>query len=239
MALKLLRPERTGDSVHRARFLRESLLGRRIESRHVAPVVDVGDADGVAYLAMPLYTGGSLAERLRRSGRLELDETVRLAAELASGLDALHACGILHRDVKPSNVLFGLSGAVLADFGLARAGDSTRLTRDGDLLGTLHYLAPELIEGSDATAASDIYALGCVLYECVTGAPAFAGATPAAVGFAHLAEPPPDPRERRTGLPPEVAEALLTPLRKDPQERPTTATALVRLLHAAHTAARA
>jgi serine/threonine protein kinase len=111
------------------------------------------------------------------------------------------------------------------------------LTRDGQLVGTTHYLAPELIEGSPADAATDVYAFGCLLYECLTGAPPFAGRGDAEVGFAHLVEPPPDPRTRRPELSADTALALLTALQKDPRSRPTTATALARMLHLASTPA--
>ena len=147
-------------------------------------------------------------------------------------VDALHVRGVLHRDVKPSNVLLDGEGtAALADFGLARGADSTRLTADGQLLGTPHYLAPELIEGQEATRESDVYALGCVLYKCLAGEPPFAGRGVAAIGFAHLAEAPPDPRGRRPELSEGVVQALLAALEKDPAARPTSATALARMLH--------
>ena len=234
VALKLLRPERAGEAVARARFLREARLARRIDSRHVVPILEVGEVRRLTYLVMPFYPGGSLALRLRARGRPSLDETVELAAQLGRGLDALHEHGVLHRDVKPSNVLLEGDGpAALADFGLARAPDSTRLTREGQLLGTPHYLAPELIEGLEATRSSDLYALGCLLYECFVGEPPFAGRDLAELGFAHLVEAPPDPRERSPELPAEVALALLTALEKDPAARPTSGTALARMLHVA------
>lgn len=208
-----------------ARFAREVRLARRIDSPHVVPVLDAGED----YLVMPLY-----ARTLADVVPLELGETIRLAAQLADGLDALHAAGIVHRDVKLTNVLLDLAGnAALADFGLARGHDSTQLTRDGQLVGTPHYLAPELIHGDDASPASDVYALGCVLYACVTGAPPFAGRRETELGYAHLVESPPDPRESRPELPAAAAEAILTALAKDPRERPTTATALARMLHLA------
>jgi len=238
VALKLLRPERREDAVARARFLREARLASGIASRHVVPILDVGESLGSTYLVMPFYPGGSLARRLRTLGHLSVDETVDLAAQLGRGLDLLHERGVLHRDVKPSNVLLAADGTTaLADFGLARAVDSTRLTRDGQLLGTPLYLAPELIEGSEASTASDLYALGCLLYECLTGAPPFTGRDPAEVGFAHLTIPAPDPRELRPDLSANLAVALLAALAKDPSERPTTATALARLIHVARSAA--
>jgi serine/threonine-protein kinase len=220
-----------------ARFEREARLARELETSHVVPILELGRSDGLTYLVMPYYRGGSLAQRLRTVGPLGLGDTVGLAAQLGRGLDALHRRGILHRDVKPSNVLLDGDGtAALADFGLARAPDSTQLTADGQLLGTPHYLAPELIEGSPATRLSDVYALGCVLYECVAGEPPFAGRRGAEIGFAHLTEPPPDPRRLRPELPEETAHALLAALEKDSEARPTTGTALARMLTAGSSA---
>jgi serine/threonine-protein kinase len=235
--VKLLRPEVADQAVVLARFVREGRLAQRVEARHLVPILDAGRSETVAYLVMPYYRGGSLALRLRALGRLGVEETLDLAAQLGRGLDALHARGILHRDVKPSNVLLDGEGtAALTDFGLARAGDSTRLTAEGQVLGTPHYLAPELIEGLEASPASDLYSLGCVLYECLVGDPPFAGRSPAQLGFAHLVEPPPDPRERRSELTAQLAEALLAALEKDPAARPPTGTALARLLHVGRSA---
>ncbi len=231
VALKLLRSELAEDRVMVARFEREARLARDLGTPHVVPILELGRSEGIEFLAMPYYAGGSLALRLRLLGPLSVDETVDLAAQLGRGLDALHARGVLHRDVKPSNVLLDDEGtAALADFGLARGPDSTRLTAEGQLLGTPHYLAPELIEGRDASRESDVYALGCVLYECLAGEPPFAGRGAAEIGFAHLTEPPPDPRARRAELPEGLAHAVLTALEKDPAARPTTATALARML---------
>ena len=237
VALKLLRPERAAESVSLARFVREARVAEGIDPRHVVPILELGEAGGITFLAMPYYAGGSLAQRIAARGPLGIDETVQLAAQLGRGLDELHARGVLHRDVKPSNVLLDAEGrAALSDFGLARAADSTRLTAEGQILGTPHYLAPELIEGLEATEASDIYALGCVLYECLAGEPPFAGRAITAIAFAHLAEPPPDPRERRPDLSPDLARALLTALEKTPAERPTSGTALARVLHVGRSA---
>jgi serine/threonine protein kinase len=236
VAVKVLRPDRAADDVLHARFRREAALAREIDSRHVVPVLEIGEAEGLTYLAMPFYASGSLAARLRARGPCELDETVALAAELGRGLDLLHRRGILHRDVKPSNVLLAADGAAaLADFGLARTGESTRLTEEGQVVGTPHYLAPEVIEGQDATRASDVYALGCVLHECLTGSPPFGGRALAEIAFAHLVEPPPDAHELRPELPRDVGAAVASALAKDRAERPPTGTALARLLQVART----
>ena len=238
VAVKLLRPELAENVVASTRFRREARLAGELATRHLVPILELGESDDITYLVLPFYSGGSLASRLRVLGPLGVEETVDLAAQLGRGLDALHERGVLHRDVKPSNVLLDGEGlAALTDFGLALASDSTRLTADGQILGTPHYLAPELIEGSESTAASDIYAFGCLLYECLVGEPPFGGRRPAEIGFAHLTEPPPDPRERRPELPEQLAHALLSALEKDPAARPTTATALARMLNLGRSAA--
>ena len=241
VAVKVLRHERALDAVALARFRREAQLARGLASDHVVPILELCETENAIYLVMPYYARGSLAMRLRESGPLDVGETVTLATQIARGLDELHGRGIIHRDVKPSNVLLDEDGtAALADFGLARAADSTRLTEDGQVLGTVHYLAPELIEGRGATCESDVYALGCVLYECIAGEPPFADAVrPAEIGFAHLTIPSPDVCERRANVPEDVSLALRSALAKDPRARPTTATALARMLHVAHTTARA
>jgi serine/threonine protein kinase len=217
IAIKVLRAT---DAVAAKRFAREARLAVAIESRHLVRILDVGDG----YFTMPYFARGSLAEAVP----LPVAGLLQVAAEIAQALDALHAAGIVHRDVKPSNVLLGEDGAVLADFGLARGVDSTQLTHDGQLLGTAHYLAPELIEGAVATPASDIYAFACLLYEVATGAPPFAGRNETEIGYAHLVEEPPRPE-----LPGELDDAILLGLAKDPRERPTSATALHRMLRAA------
>ena len=232
VAVKQLRPELLENGAALARFRREALLVRSITTPHLAPILELGEVDGLVFLVQPYYEGGSLAARLRSEGRLDPATSCRLAAQVARGLDALHERGVLHRDVKPSNVLLdGAGAAALADFGLARTAESTRLTAEGQILGTPHYLAPELIEGREAGRPSDVYSLGCIVYECLVGEPPFAGRAAAEIGYAHLVEAPPDPRGRRSELPGGLADAVLASLEKEPAARPTTATALARMLH--------
>jgi serine/threonine-protein kinase len=223
VAIKVLRER---DSELERRFEREARISAALDSRHVVRALSAGPG----WLVLPLYRE-SLADLLRRAHPLPLERVAQLAADIASGIDALHRLRVLHRDVKPSNVLLDDDGrAAVTDFGLARGADSTRLTRDGQLLGTAHYLAPELIEGEAASVASDVYAFGCLLFETLTGAPPFAGRGEAELGFAHLVEEPPDPVSIRPELPRDTALAVLTALSKQASERPTTATALARMV---------
>jgi serine/threonine protein kinase len=228
VALKVLRPELAGNDTYRARFLREARAAGEVRHSHLVPVLDVGEAEGACFLACAFVAGGSLAARLRK-GPLGVDELVRVASGVAGALDVLHAAGIVHRDVKPANVMLSEEGsALLTDFGLAKGRAYTLLTRPGQVLGTLDYLAPELIRGETATPASDLYALGCVVYECATGTPPFAGRGMIGTGMAHLDEQPPDPR-----VTPQLSFAILQALEKDPARRPRTATAYATMLQVA------
>ena len=158
--------------------------------------------------------------------------TLEIVADVAAGLTALHRNGLVHRDVKPSNVLLDDGRALLTDFGLAKGAALTVLTRPGQLVSTPQYLAPELLEGGDASAASDLYALGCVAFECLTGRPPFTG-TVLEVSLAHLDDDPPDPRELRPDLGEELARVALGAVAKDPAGRPATPAMYANLLRAA------
>jgi serine/threonine protein kinase len=231
VALKLLKPEFAGDQALIRRLLREGRAARTVEHRHLVGLLDAGEADGQHYLALELVPGLSVAERIEAEGPLPLEDIVRLAAEVGAGLDALHRAGIVHRDVKPSNVLVGADGAVrLTDFGLAKSRDYSALTLPGQMLGTMDYLAPELIRGEDPSAASDVYAFGCLAYACVAGRPPFAGRGLFGVGAGHLDEEPPDPCALRSDVPDGFGEAIGYALRKAPADRPATATAYARLI---------
>jgi serine/threonine protein kinase len=234
VALKILRGELSGDDIYRKRFLHEARAAREVQHRHLVPVLEAGETEGQQYLAVAYVEGGSLESLIKSSGQLELEAIVRLAAEVGAGLDALHAQGLVHRDVKPSNIMLDEAGAAsLTDFGLARGRGYTVLTKPGQVMGTLDYLAPELIKGEPASPASDIYALGCTICECIAGQPPYADKGRLEAAMAILDEEPPDPCAARADLPPQLSWAVLRALAKNPGDRPTTATAYARMLQVA------
>lgn len=224
VALKLAAPELAADEIYRRRFEREGRIAASLSHPHVVEVLEAGEEAGRPFLVSRLVDGRTLAERIDADGVLPDAEVVRVVSEVASALDALHERELLHRDVKPANVLLAAGGgAALADFGLARGAADTVLTQAGRVSGTVDYLAPEVIRGAPATAASDVYALGCLAYECVAGAAPFAGRTVADAILAHL-EVEPSP------LASPLSAAVLQALAKDPAARPPTATAYALML---------
>jgi serine/threonine-protein kinase len=155
---------------------------------------------------------------------------VRLLRGPAEGIDALHAGGLVHRDIKPANILLDGDTAFVTDFGLAKDSQASNLTRPGQALGSLDYMAPEQIRGEDVSAATDIYALGCVVQECLLGGPPFGGRPSMRVLFAHLQEPPPDLSEQRHDIPAAAARAINRALEKEPEERPTSASGYIQAI---------
>jgi serine/threonine protein kinase len=223
-ALKLVKPDLAQDSVFRKRFEREASIAQRLTHPHVVPVLDTGEHDGLPYMAQRLITGGSLDDRLERDGVLHADVAIRICTEVASGLDALHAAGLFHRDVKPANILLDEhETAYITDFGLAKDSQGSLLTRPGQTLGSMDYMAPEQIRGEEIGAATDVYGLGCVMFECLCGDPPFADRQGMRVLWAHLQDPPPDLAEKRPDLPPAISRALARALDKDPATRPASA----------------
>jgi serine/threonine-protein kinase len=224
VALKLLKLELYGDFVFKERFKQEARAAAEVQSRHLVPIIEAGEADGRQYLAVAYVDGQSLEQRLAERGQLSVDETVKIATDIAAGLDVLHASGVVHRDIKSSNILIDQEGVgMLTDFGLAKGRAYTVLTRPGQVMGTLDYLAPELIRGKAASPASDIYALGCTVFECVAGQPPFADRGVFQVGLAHLEEPPPNPAAARGDVSSSFARTVLGALEKDPGKRPQSA----------------
>ncbi len=234
VAVKLLKVDLLADDTFTARFRQEARAAAEVHHPHLLPILEAGEDDGRHFLAVPYAPGGSLAERLE-AGSLPIADVARIAGEIGSGLDTLHANGIVHRDIKSSNVVFAADGnALLMDFGLAKGPAYTRLTRPGQVMGTLDYLAPELITGKPATPATDLYALGCMVFECVVGEPPFADRGVFQVGLAHMQDPPPHPADRRDDISRELGDAVLTALAKEPEARPASATEYAELVTAAH-----
>ena len=227
VALKLLAAELSSDPEFVERFRREGKLQAALRHPHIATVYDAGWSARGLYLAMQLIRGPTLAALLV-DGVLTAQRALRVLAQLAGALDYAHAQGLVHRDVKPKNALVSEGGdAYLVDFGLTKVGGSTGMTMTGQLVGTLAYLAPEVIRGAPATPASDRYAFAAMLYECFAGSSVFPRSSPAAVLFAHTSEPPPRISHRRQELTDRLDDVLISALAKDPRDRPATATALV------------
>ena len=231
VAIKVLRPELAA-VIGAARFLREIKTLATLQHPHILALIDSGEVHGTTYYVMPLVEGESLRDRLHREKQLPIGEAVRLATEVASALDYAHRHGIIHRDIKPENILLHDGSALVADFGIAlavsSAGAGSRMTESGMSLGTPHYMSPEQAMGErEITVRSDIYALGCVLYEMLTGQPPFEGATAQAIVARVLTESPRALRPQRKSVPPHVEAAVLTALEKLPADRFESARAFV------------
>jgi len=223
VALKLVAPERAADANFRARFERESRVAAAIEHPNVIPVYGAGEEDGRLYLLMRWVPGTDLQALIRRSGRLGHVHAANIVAQVAAGLDAAHAVGLVHRDVKPANVLLGGedgSGHVyLSDFGLTLDPSAdTRVTDSGEWFGTIDFMAPEQFEGDRPDARTDVYALGCVLYAALTGAPPFHRASVPGTILAHLNDPPPRP-SATAGVPQAFDGVVARALAKCPSDR--------------------
>jgi serine/threonine-protein kinase len=234
VALKVLKPGLVADEHATRRFAREARAVSEVVHPHLIDMIEAGDVDGTGFLAMHYVAGRSLDDRIREHGPLPIEATTRIAAEIGSALDALHAAGFVHRDVKPSNILLDdARGALLTDFGLVKRSDYSLLTSPGQMLGTLDYIAPELLRGSTPGPSSDLYALGCVVFECLAGMPPFGGHSVFEVGMAHLGDRPGDPCRARADAPVELSRHVLAALAKRPEERPPSATAYAERLLAA------
>ncbi len=244
VAVKVLAPAMAADAALRARFEREARAIAALSHPHICTIHDVGDHAGTAFLVMELLDGQTLAARLEK-GPLPLDQALTTAREIANALDRAHRQGIVHRDLKPANVMLTKTGAKLLDFGLAKlmsAGSPVTLstvagqpvttidTARGMILGTIHYMAPEQVEGRDADARSDIWALGAVLYEMVTGVRPFHGDSPASVISAILKDTPAAPSTRAPLVPPTLEHMIDVCLAKDPEQRWQSAGDLAREL---------
>jgi len=232
VAVKVMRPALAASGSARRRFLREAQLTASLSHDHVIAIHQVGEENGVPFLAMPLLEGESLDDRLNREGRLPVAEVLRIGREAAEGLAAAHEHGLIHRDVKPANLwLEGSRGRVkVLDFGLARSCDGdAHLTQTGVIMGTPAYMAPEPIDGT-VDHRADLFSLGCVLYCMATGQLPFPGKTTFEVLARRAREQPRPPRELNAELPPAVSDQILSLLAKIPAQRPQTARAVVEAL---------
>jgi serine/threonine-protein kinase len=230
VALKRLAENLARDEDLQRRFLREARLAARLAHPNVVRVFDVGEDDGRPFIAMEYVEGETLAELVAQRAPLPAAEAARLGTQMCAGLAAAHAAGLVHRDVKPQNLLLRTDGVLkLGDFGIAAGHDGTRLTLAGTVLGTAGYLAPEQARGEEVTAAADIYAVGAVLYELLTGEPSRTAGSLAELG-SEDGFGPPDLGARVPSAPRELVAAVNACLSARPEDRPPSAAALARLL---------
>jgi len=232
VALKLLAPELAADERFRERFLRESELAASLDHPNVIPIYEAGEAEGVLYIAMRFVEGTDLKTLLEREGKLEPRRALALVGQVAEALDTAHEHGLVHRDVKPGNVLLASLGGrehcYLSDFGLTKATSSdSGLTETGQFVGTADYVAPEQIDRRPLDGRADVYALGCVLFECLTGEPRYKSDRLMATLWSHLNASPPRASERNAELPAGLDPVLARALAKDPADRYATCRELV------------
>ncbi|MCW3015733.1 MAG: serine/threonine protein kinase, partial [Solirubrobacterales bacterium] len=232
VALKLITPSLAQDPMFRERFIRETRVAAGIDHPNVIPVFYAGENEGRLYLAMRYVMGEDLRTLVRREGALQGVRAARIVAQVASALDAAHASGIVHRDVKPANILLGTGEhAYLTDFGLTkRVHSASGMTQAGGWVGTLGFVSPEQIRGEHVDARTDVYALGCVLHHALTGAPPHQRETDEATLWAHLHEPPPP---LGLDVPAPLSDVVVRALAKDPDDRFPSAGDLGRALLAA------
>jgi streptogramin lyase len=227
VAIKLLAPELAEDGHFRERFLRESRLAASLEHPNIITIYEARQVDGSLYLAMRYVEGSDLRALIAKGGPLPIERALSIVSQVAAALDAAHESGLIHRDVKPGNVLIAPPSTpgrpdrvYLSDFGLTkRAASDSGVTGTGQFVGTLEYAAPEQFEGKPLDARTDVYSLGCVLYECLTGRPPFQRENEAALVYAHLLTPPPRVTEIRPDLPPAIDAVVARALAKPPDDR--------------------
>jgi serine/threonine-protein kinase len=221
VAVKVLHPELAA-SVAADRFLREIRYAAKLHHPHIAPLLDSGESDYLLWFVMPYVPGESLRSALRRERRLAIDFSVKVGCEILEALTHAHAQGLAHRDIKPDNIVLSPEGAVLVDFGIARAiaqSEADRVTRSGFVVGTEEYMSPEQASGETVDARTDLYSLGIVLFEAMAGRPPFSGPSAAAVIDMQQHHEPPSLQTLRPEVAPELASAIARALRKRPEDR--------------------
>jgi hypothetical protein len=234
VALKVLSHSLATDATFRERFIRESQLAAALDHPNIIPIYDAGESEGFLYIAMRHVEGSDLGSLIEQEGPLPLGQTLFYIEQVASALDQAHEQGLIHRDVKPANVLIARPSdrAFLTDFGVVKQTSSRGLTKAAYFLGTYEYAAPEQIEGKEIDRRTDLYALGCILYECLSAEPPFVGDTEGSVIHAHLAEPPPRLSAKRPDVPLALTDIIATAMAKKKEDRFATCGDLVRALRA-------
>jgi len=228
VALKVIAGGAPPDGTVRERFRREGKLQALIEHPHILPVYEAGESRGRLFIAMRLVHGPTL-KAIASARSLDRPRTLRILGDVAHALDAAHRAGLVHRDVKPQNILIDHGDfAYLADFGLTKTSDESTLTRTGQLMGSVAYMSPEQVRGERASAASDVYSFACVVYECLVGLVPFPRESDHAVLHAHVWDAPPRPSEIRPELPLELDDVIARGMAKAPGARPQSACALIR-----------
>ncbi|HZC12525.1 MAG TPA: protein kinase, partial [Thermoleophilaceae bacterium] len=223
VAIKILNERYASDDSFNERFRREAKSAAALSHPNIVSIYDRGEGDGRPYIAMEVVEGRSLKELILQRGPLPIAEAVEYAKQILHAVRFAHRNGIIHRDIKPHNILLGAEDRLkVTDFGIARAGAS-QMTEVGSIMGTAQYLSPEQARGAPVTAASDLYSVGIVLYEMLTGKTPFNGDTPIEIAMKHLNEAPRPPSELRPEVPPELDQIVLRALAKDPHERYQTA----------------
>ncbi len=224
VAVKLLRQEYVSDATARHRFQAEARFAARLQHGGIAQVYDYGEQDERVFLVMELVNGEPLSKILRRAGKLSPEAVLDLVAQAARALHVAHQAGIVHRDVKPANLMITADGTVkITDFGIARATEASSVTGTGMVMGTAQYVSPEQASGQEISPASDLYSLGVVAHECLAGRPPFQADTPVAVALMHVRDAPP---ELDHDVPPPVRDLVWQMLAKNPAERPAGAQAV-------------
>jgi Protein kinase domain len=227
VALKVLPPELAEDEDFRLRFERESQIAASLDHPNVVTVHDAGEAEGLLYIAMRYVEGTDLAQLIRDRGPLEVGRALDILSQAAEGLDEAHSRGLVHRDVKPANILLapsprGGERVYLSDFGLAKEWAATRMTRSGFFVGTIHYSPPEQFKAEQLDGRTDVYSLGCVLFECLSGRVPFNRGSDPAVMYAHLNDPPPSLSALRPDLPTSIDSVIATAMAKSKEDRYAT-----------------
>jgi serine/threonine protein kinase len=231
-AIKVLPVAYANDELFLQRFEREAKLASELRHPNIVMIFDIAEEQGVNYIVMELLDGRSLHDVIRDDGPLPVERTIAMLGQLAEALDFAHQRGVVHRDIKPGNALIGAQDHVtLVDFGIARAAEGTRLTEANSRVGTAEYMAPETISEGESGPGTDLYALGVIAYEMLTGRVPFTGVNSQTIMYAQIHTPPPAPRTIRTDLPPAIEQVLLRQLDKDRTRRYPTAQAFVRALY--------